>query len=170
MRFLTTLLEARQVKLLSFKFFHSWKLLVFVFAGLLSGCGAGDGTGLDQNGQPIAGGGSCTDPAPATGTLCSIQAKVFTPSCAFGGCHGQAPQQGLQLDSVANSAATLINIVSPQDPTLVRVRPGLSGTSFLIQKLRGTQTVGSQMPLGAPALSPEAIAEIAKWIDDGANP
>ena len=155
------------MKLLSYKFFRAWKLLIpFAF---LSGCGAGDGTGLDLNGQIILSGG-CTDVGPAMGTLCSIQAKVFTQSCAFAGCHGQAPQQGLRLDSVANSAATLINVVSPQDSTLVRVRPGLSNTSFIIQKLRGTHTVGSQMPLGAPALAPELIAEIAKWIDDGANP
>ena len=140
---------------------------MFVVLSVLGGCGAGDGTGLDQNGQPIGNGSGTIPLAP---TLASIQANVFTPSCSQSGCHGNAPAQGLRLDSVANSTATLINIASPRDSTLVRVVPGSPDSSFLIQKLEGTQTLGDRMPQGGPSLPQSTIDFVRQWIANGANP
>jgi hypothetical protein len=131
----------------------------------LSGCGAGDGTGLDASGQPIVQG-----PTPSGPTLASIQASVFTPSCAVAGCHGgAAAQRGLRLDP-GYSAANLVNVSSPADNSLVRVVPGQPDASFLIQKLEGTQTLGDRMPQGGPYLSQSQINDIRLWIADGANP
>jgi len=132
----------------------------------LAACGAGSGEGLDQNGQPLAGGGSpVTTLEP---TLDSIQANVFSVSCAIPGCHGDGTVQfGLRLDP-GFSAGNLIDVASPQDPTLIRVIPGNSNSSFLIQKLEGTQTVGMRMPAFSPPLPQSTIEVIRQWIHDGA--
>ena len=158
--------------LLHNKLRHAFSM--FVVLGVLGGCGAGSGVGLDQNGQPIVSGTSGTDSAGAAAislgpTLASIQANVFTPNCAQSGCHGNAPQQGLRLDSVANSTASLVNIASPRDSNLVRVRPSLPNASFLIQKLEGTQTLGDRMPQGGPFLPQSTIDVVRLWIVNGAK-
>jgi hypothetical protein len=141
----------------------------FIAAALLGllagGCGAGSGEGLDENGQPLPPGGSAVALTP---TLASIQANVFTPTCAVAGCHGgAAAQQGLRLDA-GFSAASLINVASPRDPTLIRVIPGDPSGSFLIHKLEGTQTLGDRMPQGGPYLPQSTIDVIRQWIADGA--
>ena len=133
----------------------------------LAACGAGSGEGLDQNGQPLSGGGG----APPSGlqpTLASIQDNVFTVSCAVPGCHGGAgAQQGLRLDP-GFSAGNLINVPSPRDPTLIRVVPGDPDASFIIQKLQGTQTLGDRMPDGGPYLTTATVNVIRQWIQNGA--
>ena len=149
------------------KFRHAF--CMFAVVSVLGGCGAGSGVGLDQNGQPIVSGSGDLSLGP---TLASIQQNVFTPNCAQSGCHGNGPQKGLRLDSVANSAATLINIPSPSDSNLVRVRPGSPDTSFLIQKLQGTPTplLGDRMPQGGPFLQQSTIDVVRLWITNEANP
>jgi len=134
-------------------------------AAALCACGGGSGEGLDENGRPLASNAGSAGLMP---TLASIQANVFTPSCAIAGCHGGATvQQGLRLDP-GFSAAALINVASTQDAALVRVIPGDPGRSLLIQKLEGTQTVGIQMPAFSPPLPAATIAVIRQWTQDGA--
>jgi len=120
----------------------------------LAGCGGG-------------GGGS----APPTGlqpTLASIQANVFSVSCALSGCHtGAGAPFGLQLDP-GFSYGNLIDVPSPRDSNLIRVVPGDPDASFLIQKLDGTQTLGERMPDGGPYLTTATVNVIRKWIQDGA--
>jgi len=132
----------------------------------LAGCGAGTGEGLDQNGQPISSGVGATPLAP---TLASIQVNVFSAYCEV--CHrGAAAPQGLQLEP-GLSGGNLINVHSPQDPTLmlIRVIPGNPDASFLIQKLEGTQTLGDRMPLGGPPYLPQSTIDVVRqWIQDGA--
>ena len=139
-----------------------------VIAAGLCACGAGSGEGLDENGHPI---GSGTTAAPLEPTLASIQAKVFTPSCAVIGCHGgSVVQQGLRLDE-GFSASSLINVVSPQSSfaaAQVRVVPGDPDGSLLIQKLEGTQTIGDRMPAFSPPLPQATIDVIRQWIHAGA--
>jgi hypothetical protein len=133
----------------------------------LAACGAGSGEGLDQNGQPLAGGGA----PPVSGltpTLDSIQTNVFNVNCAVPGCHGGAgAQQGLRLDP-GFSAGNLINVASPRDANLIRVVPGNPDASFIIQKLEGTQTLGDRMPDGGPYLPQSTTDVIRQWIQDGA--
>ena len=133
----------------------------------LAGCGGGSGEGLDENGRPLASGGG---PAVLQPTLASIQANVFSPSCAIPGCHGGGSvQQGLRLDP-GFSATNLINVVSPRDANLIRVVPGNPNASFIIQKLEGTQTLGDRMPQFGPYLSQQTIDVIRQWIQLGAPP
>ena len=134
----------------------------------LAACGAGSGEGLDQNGQPLTGGGNAPPVSGLAPTLDSIQTNVFNVNCAVPGCHGgTGAQQGLRLDP-GFSAGNLINVHSSQDPNLIRVIPGDPDGSFLIQKLDGTQTVGSRMPDGGPYLTTATINVIRQWIQDGA--
>ncbi len=147
-------------------FVHRRVLGSLLILGLLGGCGGGDGTGLDVNGRPIGEGGA---PPPAGPTLASIQANIFTPSCASSGCHGGvAAQRGLRLDA-GFSAASLINVSSPVNRSLVRVVPGQPDASFLIHKLQGTQTLGDRMPQGGPFLSQTQIDDVRLWILNGAK-
>jgi hypothetical protein len=130
-----------------------------------AGC-AGNGKGLDQNGQPLAseGGGSN---APLTADLQSIQDNVFTPICTR--CHiGASAPEGLRLDA-ADSYNLLVGVPSAEVPSLLRVMPGDPDESYLVLKLQGSAgIVGGQMPFGGPYLPQSTIDVIRQWITDGA--
>ena len=132
----------------------------------LSGCGAGSGEGLDQNGQPLV-----SPPGALVPTLASIQDNVFTVTCAVSRCHtGAGAPYGLQLDR-GFSAGNLIDVPSPRDPNLIRVVPRDPDASFLIQKLQGADgLLGDRMPDGGPYLTTATINVIRQWIQDGALP
>ena len=143
---------------------------VVAWALVLGACGGGSGEGLDENGQPLGADGG---PAAGTGltpTLASIQANVFSGSCAVPGCHGGSSAQfGLRLDP-GFSAGNLINMASPRAANLIRVVPGNPNASFLIQKLEGTQSLGDRMPQFGPYLPQSTIDLIRQWIQNGAPP
>ena len=138
------------------------RLVVLAWAPLLGACGGGSGEGLDQNGEPLAPGApGGAGPAGLAPTLASIQANVFTPSCAIPGCHGGGSAQlGLRLDA-GFSAGNLINVASPRAANLLRVVPGNPGSSFLIHKLEGTQALGDRMPQFGPYL-PQATIDVIR--------
>jgi hypothetical protein len=130
----------------------------------LAACGGGSG----EESQPPTGGGGLQP------TLASIQDNIFTPSCAKSSCHtGAMAEQGLRLDP-GFSWGRLVGIVSPQDMSLVRVRPTDPDGSFLIHKLEGmgpggAPIVGMQMPDdGPPFLQAAQIQVIKEWILNGA--
>lgn len=132
---------------------------------LLVGC-AGNGQGLDANGNPITG-NSAPPPAPLTADFQSIQDNVFTPICTR--CHsGAGAPQGLQLDA-AHSYALLVGVPSTEEPGVLRVAPGAPDQSYLVLKLQGSAgIVGVQMPFGGPYLPQATIDVIRQWISDGA--
>jgi methionine-rich copper-binding protein CopC len=143
------------------------KLCLGAAAGLLlAGC-AGNGQGLDANGQPVAP-GAPTGAVPLAADFDSIQANIFTPICSV--CHvgGGAPQ-GLRLDA-ASSYNLLVGVPSTEIPAIKRVSPGDPDNSYLIQKLEGHASVGARMPFGGPYLSSDTIAFIRDWITNGAQP
>lgn len=138
--------------------------------GLCAGLGliacSGNGAGLDASGQPLAssGGGG----APLSADFASIQENVFTPICSV--CHaGAGAPEGLQLDE-GHSYALLVGVPSTEVPSLMRVKPGDPANSYVIQKLRGTASVGARMPFGESPLPDSTIAVISQWISDGAQP
>jgi len=148
-------------------------------AGALSGC-AGNGQGLDQNGQPIgssssssgAGSGSGSSSGGSSGgqvtaDFQSIQDNVFTPICSK--CHiGASAPEGLQLDA-AHSYNLLVGVPSTEEPTLDRVKPGDPDHSYMVLKIEGAPgIVGNQMPLGETPLPQSTIDAIRQWITNGA--
>jgi hypothetical protein len=130
-----------------------------------AGC-AGNGAGLDQNGQPIGSEGSGSN-EPLSADLQSIQDNVFTPICTR--CHiGASAPEGLRLDA-ADSYSLLVGVPSAEVPSLLRVMPGDPDESYLVLKLQGSPgIVGGQMPLGGPYLPQATIDAIRQWITDGA--
>jgi len=137
--------------------------LIATAALSMTGC-AGNGQGLDANGQPLQPGSSGS--GPLTADFDSIQSHVFTPICTV--CHiGASAPHGLRLDA-ASSYNLLVGVPSDEVPSLLRVKPGDPSNSYVIQKLEGHAAVGERMPLGGPYLSGDVIAVIRQWITDGA--
>jgi methionine-rich copper-binding protein CopC len=142
--------------------YGSWAALMLL-AGA-AGC-AGNGQGLDQNGQPISTGGGSG--GPVTADFQSIQDNVFTPICSK--CHiGAGAPEGLQLDA-AHSYNLLVGTPSAEQPALLRVKPGDPDNSYMVRKIEGLPGItGGQMPLGETPLPQATIAAIRQWITNGA--
>ncbi|HUI60315.1 MAG TPA: Ig-like domain-containing protein [Steroidobacteraceae bacterium] len=135
-----------------------------LLAAALASC-AGNGAGLDANGNPITPGGG--DTGALTADFQSIQDHVFTPICTR--CHaGAGAPEGLQLDS-DHSYALLVGVPSTEQPNVLRVSPGNPDSSYLVQKLQGSSGIsGQRMPFGGPYLPQSTIDVIRQWISDGA--
>jgi methionine-rich copper-binding protein CopC len=138
--------------------------MVALLAAAVTGC-AGNGNGLDANGNPSSGGGGTT---PLTASFQSIQDNVFTPICTK--CHiGAGAPEGLQLDA-AHSYSLLVGVPSQEQAAVLRVAPGSPDNSYIIRKLQGTAGIsGGQMPLGGPYLPQSTIDVIRQWISAGAS-
>ena len=96
----------------------------------LAAC-AGNGEGLDANGNPIGSGsstggstgsstgGSTGGSGGVTASFQSIQDKVFTPICSV--CHaGAGAPEGMQL-SAGQAYAMIVNVQSQEQPSLDRI-------------------------------------------------
>jgi len=95
---------------------------------------------------------------------------IFTDNCVV--CH-QGAGGPARLNLEPNLAyQNLVNVPSSQSP-LMRVAPGAPDKSYLLNKLRGTQSQvggsGAQMPFNAPPLEQTKIDLVAKWISQGAQ-
>lgn len=142
-------------------------------AGL--GC-AGDGTGLDQNGNPLTQVTPCVVPTGGcTSGVCfdvDIQ-PILSNNCAFSGCHaGSQPAQGQNL-SAGVAYANIVCVPATERPGMMRVRPFEPDSSYLVHKIQGTQGdvggSGGRMPLGGTPLTQEQISLIRTWITQGAR-
>jgi hypothetical protein len=140
----------------------SWLTLIVI--GLTTGC-AGNGNGLDQNGQPV--GASSGGSSVVTADFQSIQDNVFTPICSK--CHiGASAPEGLQLDA-AHSYNLLVGVPSVEKSSVLRVDPGNPDSSYLVLKIEGASGIdGGQMPLGETPLPQATITAIRAWITNGA--
>lgn len=148
-------------------------LAVLLSLWFLQGCKAGDGSGLDQNGQPIDPSAPPPDTTPPANNdgiqpnLTSIQDEVLTPICTQ--CHiGSGAPLGLRMDDLATSIANLIDVDSATNPLFKRVNPNLPDESFFYLKIVGDPQAGNQMPLGQTPLSSEVQGVIRTWIENGA--
>jgi hypothetical protein len=131
------------------------RVLAALVAGLwLTGCGSGsDGP----------------DDGPVEPRFSSIQAEIFTPTCAVSTCHDSAARQADQDLSAGAAYDQIVNAPSSEDPTRRRVEPGFPERSYLVAKLRGGPNItGGRMPLGRPPLGEERIQAIEEWIRRGA--
>jgi len=96
-----------------------------------------------------------------------IQANIFDQECAVPGCHVQGSAAfGLVL-SDGLSYGNLVDVPAqgPQSLTIMRVKPGMPDSSYLVWKLEGRSGIeGVQMPRGRPPLPQEEIDAIKRWI------
>lgn len=106
-------------------------------------------------------------PAP---TFSSIQAEIFTPTCAKAGCHSVASASGGLVLTAGRSYGEIVNRPSTGQGSLDRIEPGDPGRSYLIKKLRGDPDItGDRMPLDQPGgLPQEQIDGIIAWVQAGA--
>lgn len=124
------------------------------------------------SGTSYSSGSSNGTSSSVSATLGSIQANVFTASCIS--CHsGSSPAGSLSLEA-GSSYGSLVGITSSEASSLKRVTAGSANSSYLINKLEGTQSSaggnGSQMPPGnGLALSSTTIQTIKNWINNGAS-
>jgi len=139
-------------------------MVALLAAAALYGC-AGNGNGLDSDGNPITPGGGSS--GPLTADFDSIQENVFTPICTK--CHiGASAPEGLQLDAT-HSYAMLVGVPSAEQPAVLRVAKGDPDSSYVIRKLTNTGGIsGAQMPFGGPYLPQSTIDVIRQWITNGA--
>ena len=100
---------------------------------------------------------------------------IFSASCATtSGCHLTSDPSSGSLDlSQGHSYISLVGpntvgVPSTEDAAFLRVKPGDSANSYLVLKLKGTATIGLQMPYPTP-LDASAIKAITDWIDQGAQ-
>ncbi|MEP6546643.1 MAG: hypothetical protein ABJD53_04200 [Gammaproteobacteria bacterium] len=142
--------------------YRLWSVLLLL--GSAAGC-AGNGQGLDENGQPSSGGGGGN--GTITADFQSIQDTVFTPICSK--CHiGASAPEGLQLDA-GHSYNLLVGVASVEQPNLQRVAPGDPDSSYIAHKIAGVPGItGGQMPLGEAPLPQATIDAIRQWITNGA--
>ncbi len=100
------------------------------------------------------------DPTVPVSFTADIQ-PIFTSNCIS--CH--AGSQSPDLTS-ANSFAALVTNATPATKYIDTATPS---NSYLYQKLMGTQTTGSQMPLGGSPLAQSKTDLVLTWITQGAK-
>ena len=92
---------------------------------------------------------------------------VFTANCALSNCHASPGQAGMVL-SQSVAYVNTVNVNSTEVPSMMRVRPALPDSSYMILKLEGRQSVGLRMPPTGP-VSTSTIQLIRNWITKGAQ-
>ena len=115
---------------------------------------------------------------PPPGSAVSLQRDVqpiFTLHCAVAGCHDSGSRSsGLVLESggLYDPSTGLVGVPSQEAAGRLRVAPGQTRKSYIINKLEGTQLkvggAGERMPFGGPYLPADTIQNIKDWIHEGA--
>ncbi|MGF1508579.1 MAG: hypothetical protein ACFB9M_03650 [Myxococcota bacterium] len=140
---------------------------------MMVGCGAGDGSTLDERGR------SAEHPY-APGLATRLGASVFEatyeeiafsflePYCVD--CHsGGAPSTGLDL-TFERAFDEMVGVSSLQQPGVLLVAAGDPDNSYLIIKLEGgSRMIGRRMPRGRPARPQGEIDIVRAWIEAGAE-
>jgi CHRD domain/Bacterial Ig domain len=107
-------------------------------------------------------------PPAATPTLTQLTSTVFQVcgSCHTGG--GSSLPQSMNL-TPGHIYASIVNVASVEQPSLLRVKPGDPANSYVVQKLEGAPTIsGARMPFGGPYESQAMIDQLEAWISAGA--
>ncbi|NIV17739.1 MAG: hypothetical protein GWN47_04860, partial [Woeseiaceae bacterium] len=134
----------------------------------------GEYTGAFPSGNGTAGGDfmarfTISTPVAIQPTLDSIQAVVFTPTCARSGCHDAVSERALlNLSDADTSLAQLRDVPATQNNAKLRVVPGDPNASYLVEKLEGPGDTGQQMPPGGQ-LPQDQLSAIRTWIANGAQ-
>ena len=136
-----------------------WLGSLNAFALAASGC-PGDGSAL--------GGGTGTGGLQPT--LPSLQEHVFGAICI--NCHVPGGAGDFMfLDTEEHTYQSLVDMPSLENPALDRVEPGDPEASYVVHKIEGRADIaGDPMPPPPESrLTPEQIAAIREWIENGAQ-
>jgi PKD repeat protein len=101
-------------------------------------------------------------------TFAAVQQQIFSPNCAFSGCHGgSSPAEGMSL-AAGNAYANIVSVPSNQS-SLDRIEPSDPDNSYLYLKVTGDPSInGLRMPRTGSPLSTELIDLLRNWIELGA--
>jgi hypothetical protein len=98
---------------------------------------------------------------------------IFDRRCSIGGCHSLATAQGGLSLHQSVSYASLVGVEARTRPGFVRVVAFDAPRSWLIRMI-GPDDVAREghprMPLASTPLTPNQIATIENWIEQGARP
>lgn len=100
--------------------------------------------------------------AAASGATLSFKTDIqpiFTTNCTP--CHITTKTKGLSL-------ATYDGVMAGGQDGVV-VKAGDPNGSLLVQKIKGTQTIGARMPYNKPPLPDDQIQKISDWVAQGAK-
>ncbi len=116
--------------------------------------------------------GGSTGPGDGTTFTAIYDDIIVGQGCNTSSCHG-ANQGNLQMTTRNEAYANLVGVPASgfacTEVDLDRVEPGAPGASLLLNKLVATLPLcGGPMP-PTEGLSPEDIARVRKWIEDGAK-
>lgn len=91
--------------------------------------------------------------------------KIFSRSCATGGCHsGEHPKMELDLSAGA-LPASLVDVPARQAGDLKLIDSQDPAKSYLLLKLTGGKGMkGKKMPIKAQELSAEELASVSAWV------
>jgi hypothetical protein len=121
---------------------------------------------------PVDPSGGAPDVLVPTPSFSANVAPIFEKRCATGGCHSLATHQaGLTLDPSAAYDA-LVGVPSSLRPGELRVRPAEPTRSWLVTMISADDVARqgrSRMPLATHPLTPNQIATIVRWIEQGAQ-
>lgn len=145
--------------------------LVLALVAVFTACGGSEGP-TDPGPNPGGGNGNTGGRTiKENPSFSSDVVEIFVRrGCTDGACHGGG-QGGLTLSSTASVSYTnLVNVSSPTSGE-IRVIPGDAQNSYLVKKLEGRQAPGqgARMPLGGSPLDDTDLANIRRWIDQGAQ-
>ncbi len=142
----------------------SYPLQCFLAAGCTEApCSASAWTEL-VGVQPLE--GSFLLPPGTKATLAGNVQPVLTEDCGSSTCHGSGAPRVVLADG--ETAANTVNQPAGQDSSKSFVEPFDDAGSYLLDKVLGTASIGSQMPLGGTPLSAEELDAIRTWILEGA--
>ncbi len=97
---------------------------------------------------------------------------ILDRRCSIGGCHSLASAQGGLVLHASVSHDSLVGVASRLRPAFVRVAPFDPGNSWLVRMIGADPEArfGHQrMPLSSMPLTPNQIATIVNWIEQGAR-
>jgi hypothetical protein len=134
--------------------------------------------GPDGSCQPYKSGANLTSPATS---LRNDVMPIFQPSCALMSCHSTLTAAGLLIlqGDAGTVRANVVGVASNEVPSMVFVKAGDPGQSYLMHKadgdscsLTGCGIDGGlctmTMPLGGQLLPTDARDVIRRWIAQGA--
>ncbi len=116
----------------------------------------------------------CVDAHPTTcrptydpQTFATIHAKILKPTCASGTgtCHTSDAQKGGLV--FEDEQASYDQLLGKADPAHVRVVPGDTSCSLIMERLLSTDSE-TRMPPGNVPLTDGEICTVTKWIANGA--
>ncbi len=96
---------------------------------------------------------------------------IFTERCSIGGCHSLASRKGQLVLTAGYAYDSIVNRPALLGAPLDRVEPGDAANSWLVLMIEEDDAArfnNARMPLGGHPLTPNQIATIVNWIENGA--